>query len=153
MDHNQFKRKLNWYPPYWGTGIVVKKISPDFREIIVQMKMTWYNRNYVNTHFGGSLYSMTDPFFMLMLIQILGKEYIVWDKAAYIDFIKPGRGTVTATFVIDQEQVEDIVVKTAAGQKYLPQFTVDIEDRENNKVARVIKTLYIRKKASEQIDG
>ena len=81
MDHNQFKRKLNLYPPYWGTGIFVKKISPDFREIIVQMKMTWYNRNYVNTHFGGSLYSMTDPFFMLMLMQILGKEYIVWDKA------------------------------------------------------------------------
>lgn len=146
MDHKQFKRKLNLYPPYWGTGIVVKKISPDFREIIVQMKMTWYNRNYVNTHFGGSLYSMTDPFFMLMLIQILGKEYIVWDKAAYIDFLKPGRGTVTAKFVIDKEQVEDIIVKTAHGQKYLPKFTVDIVDQENNKVARVIKTLYIRKK-------
>jgi hypothetical protein len=146
MDHNQFKRKLNLYPPYWGTGIFVKKISPDFREIIVQMKMSWYNRNYVNTHFGGSLYSMTDPFFMLMLIQILGKEYIVWDKAAYIDFIKPGRGTVTARFVIDQEQIEDIIVKTGDGQKYLPEFTVDIEDQASNKVARVIKTLYIRKK-------
>ncbi len=146
MDHNQFKRKLNLYPPYWGTGIFVKKISPDFREIIVQMKMTWYNRNYVNTHFGGSLYSMTDPFFMLMLMQILGKEYIVWDKAAYIDFIKPGRGTVTAKFVINKEQIEDIILKTADGQKYLPELTVDIEDQTNNKVARVIKTLYIRKK-------
>ena len=146
MDHKQFKRKLNLFPPYWGTGIVVKKISPDFREIIVQMKMTWYNRNYVNTHFGGSLYSMTDPFFMLMLIQILGKKYIVWDKAAHIDFIKPGRGTVTAKFVIDKEQIEDIIVKTADGQKYLPKLTVDIEDQANNKVARVIKTLYIRKK-------
>jgi len=146
MDHNQFKRRLNLYPPYWGTGIFVKKISPDFREIIVQMKITWYNRNYVNTHFGGSLYSMTDPFFMLMLMQILGKEYIVWDKAAHIDFIKPGRGTVTAKFVIDKEQIEDIIVKTADGQKYLPKLTVDIKDQANNKVARVIKTLYIRKK-------
>lgn len=146
MGHNQLKRKLNLYPPYWGTGIVIKKISPDFKEIIVQMKMTWYNRNYVNTHFGGSLYSMTDPFFMLMLMQILGKEYIVWDKAAYIDFIKPGRGAVTAKFVIDKEQIEDIIVKTVHGQKYLPKFTVDIVDQANNKVARVIKTLYIRKK-------
>jgi len=146
MDHNQFKRKLNLYPPYWGTGIFVKKISPDFREIIVQMKITWYNRNYVNTHFGGSLYSMTDPFFMLMVMQILGKEYIVWDKAAHIDFIKPGRGTVTAKFVINKEQIEDIILKTADGQKYLPELTVDIEDQTNNKVARVIKTLYIRKK-------
>jgi hypothetical protein len=146
MDHNQLKRRLNLYPPYWATGIVVKKISSDFKEAVVQMKMKWYNRNYVNTHFGGSLYSMTDPFFMLMLMQILGKEYIVWDKAAYIDFIKPGRGTVTARFVIDKEQIEDIILKTADGQKYLPELTVDIEDQTNNKVARVIKTLYIRKK-------
>ena len=146
MDHNQLKRRLNLYPPYWATGIVVKKISSDFKEAVVQMKMKWYNRNYINTHFGGSLYSMTDPFFMLMLMQILGKEYIVWDKAAYIDFIKPGRGTVTARFVIDKEQIEDIILKTADGQKYLPELTVDIEDQTNNKVARVIKTLYIRKK-------
>ena len=81
-----------------------------------------------------------------MLMQILGKEFIVWDKAAYIDFIKPGRGTVTAKFVIDKEQIEDIIVKTADGQKYLPRFTVDIEDQMNSRVARVIKTLYIRKK-------
>lgn len=146
MDHNQLKRKLNLYPPYWGTGIVVKNISPDFREAVVQMKMAWYNRNYVNTHFGGSLYAMTDPFFMLMLMQILGKDYIVWDKAAHIEFIKPGRGTVTAKFVIDKERVEDILEKTADGQKYLPEFTVDIEDQANHKVARVIKTLYVRKK-------
>ena len=146
MAHNRLKRRLNWYPPYWGTGIVVKKISPDFREAVVQMKMTRYNRNYVNTHFGGSLYSMTDPFFMLMLIKILGKEYVVWDKAAHIDFIKPGLGTVTAKFVISDEQIKDIIAKTADGQKYLPEFTVDIKGRKGNKVARVIKTLYIRKK-------
>jgi hypothetical protein len=146
MSHDQLRRRLNLYPPYWGTGVVVKKISPDFREAVVQMKMKWYNRNYVGTHFGGSLYSMTDPFLMLMLMQILGKEYIVWDKAAHIDFIKPGRGTVTAKFVIDDEQIEDIVIKTADGQKYLPEFTVDIKDRTNSIVARVIKILYIRKK-------
>ena len=89
---------------------------------------------------------MTDPFFMLMLIKILGKEYVVWDKAAHIDFIKPGLGTVTAKFVISDEQIKDIIAKTADGQKYLPEFTVDIKSRKGNKVARVIKTLYIRKK-------
>jgi len=110
------------------------------------MKMRWYNRNFVHTHFGGSLYSMTDPFFMLMWIQILGKEYIAWDKAAHIDFIKPGRGTVTAKFVINEKQIEQIISNTAAGQKYLPEFAVDIKDQAGEKVASVIKTLYIRKK-------
>ncbi len=110
------------------------------------MKRRWYNSNYVKTHFGGSLYAMTDPFFMVMLIHNLGNGYVVWDKSANIDFIKPGRGTVAAKFVIDKEQIENIIVKTADGQKYFPKFTVDIKDQTNNKVARVIKTLYIRKK-------
>jgi len=146
MNHKLFKLVLNFYPPYWATGIIVKKVSSDYREIVVRMKMRWYNRNFVNTHFGGSLYSMADPFFMLMLIQILGKEYIVWDKAAHIDFIKPGRGTVTARFAINEKEIEKIMANTAAGEKYFPEFAVDIEDEAGEKVARVVKTLYVRKK-------
>jgi acyl-coenzyme A thioesterase PaaI-like protein len=146
MNPNFFKLLLNVYPPYWGTGIVVKKISPNYKEIIVQMKMKWYNRNYVNTHFGGSLYAMTDPFFMLMLLQILGKEYIVWDKAAHIEFIKPGRGTLTAKFIITEEEIGNILKNTADGQKYLPEFSVDIKDEADETVASVTKILYVRKK-------
>jgi len=146
MNPNFFKLLLNVYPPYWGTGIVVKKISPDYKEIIVQMKMRWYNRNYVKTHFGGSLYAMTDPFFMLMLLQILGKEYIVWDKAAHIEFIRPGRGTLTAKFIITDEEIGNILKNTADGQKYLPEFSVDIKDEADETVASVTKILYLRKK-------
>jgi hypothetical protein len=109
--------------------------------------MRWYNRNYVKTHFGGSLYAMTDPFFMLMLIHILGKEFVVWDKAAHIDFLKPSQGTVTARFLITEEQIEDIIRNTSGAQKYLPEFSVDIENEAGEKVARVVKTLYIRKKS------
>ncbi len=146
MNTALFKLMLNVYPPYWGTGIIVRKVSQDYREIIVEMKMRGYNRNYVNTHFGGSLYAMTDPFFMLMLIQILGKSYLVWDKSAHIDFIRPGRGTVTARFIIKEEEIRAILEHTAGGQKYLPEFRADIEDEAGEIVARVIKTLYIRKK-------
>jgi acyl-coenzyme A thioesterase PaaI-like protein len=146
MNHKTFRLLLNIYPPYWGSGIVIKKVAPDFAEIIVQMKMRFYNRNYVNTHFGGSLYSMTDPFYMLMLIQILGKDFIVWDKAAKIDFIRPGRGTVTATFSIDQDIVSRIEKNTAEGQKYILDLPVDVKDEQNETVARVVKTIYVRKK-------
>ena len=121
-------------------------MSANYKEIIVHMKMRWYNRNYVNTHFGGSLYAMTDPFLMVMLIQVLGKQYIVWDKAVHIDFIKPGQGKVTARFIIKEEQIDNILEKTADGQKYLPEFSVDIKDEAGDTVARVTKTLYIRKK-------
>jgi len=147
MNPKFFRLLINLYPPYWGTGITVRSISPNFREIFVQMKMRWYNRNYVKTHFGGSLYAMTDPFFMIMLIHILGKEFVVWDKAAHIDFIKPDRGTVTARFVIQEEQIKTIIHNTLGGQKYFPEFTVDIENEAGEKVAHVVKTLYVRKKS------
>ncbi len=147
MTPKSFKFFLNLYPPYWGTGITVQRVSPDFREVCVRMKMRFYNRNYVKTHFGGSLYAMTDPFFVLMLIHILGKEFIVLDKAAHIDFLKPSQGTVTARFLITKEQIENIMKNTSGGQKYFPEFSVDIENETGETVARVVKTLYIRKKS------
>ena len=146
MSPNFMKLLINLYPPYWATGIVVKHISPNYRRVRVQMTLRWYNRNYVKTHFGGSLYAMTDPFFMLMMIHILGKDFVVWDKAAHIDFIKPGRGTVTADFQIEDAQIQDVMNKTSSGEKYLPEFSVDIKDESGETVATVVKTLYIRKK-------
>ena len=148
MNAKYLKLLINLYPPYWGTGITVKSISPDYRQICVQMKMRWYNRNYVKTHFGGSLYAMTDPFFMLMLMHILGKEFVVWDKAAHIDFVKPSEGTVTARFLIENDRIEKIINNTSGGQKYFPEFSVDIENEAGEKVAHVAKTLYIRKRNS-----
>lgn len=145
-----FKWFLNIYPPYLGSGISVKYIASDYREIIVKMKMHWYNHNYVRTHFGGSLYAMTDPFFMLMLIQILGRGYIVWDKGAKIDFIKPGRGTIFAHFALDEIQIEEIKKQTEGGNKLITDFPVELKNEENEIVARVIKTLYIRKKGIEK---
>ena len=141
-----FKLLLNLYPPYLGTGIRVVRVAPDYHEIDVEMKLRFYNRNYVRTHFGGSLYAMVDPFYMLMLIQILGPEYAVWDKAASIKFVSPGRGTVRARFRVDVAMIRDIETHTADGQKYLPSYAVDITDGRDQVVARVHKTLYIRKK-------
>lgn len=148
MKASTFKFIMNLYPPYWGTGISVRTIAEDYRYLKVEMRRRWYNRNYVNTHFGGSLYAMVDPFYMLMLIPILGDSYVVWDKAATIDFIKPGKGTMTAEFSITDAMVSDIIKQTADGEKYLPQYHVLILDEQDETVARVDKLMYIRKKRS-----
>ncbi|AYC34753.1 DUF4442 domain-containing protein [Pseudomonas cavernae] len=137
---------LNFYPPYLGAGVRVRRISADFRQIRVKMGLGWYNRNYVGTQFGGSLYSMTDPFFMLMLMETLGRDYIVWDKAASIDFISPGKGPVYADFSIGDELLTEIRARTAAGDKHLPELHVEVRDGEGTLVARVHKTLYVRLK-------
>lgn len=137
---------LNLYPPYLGAGVRVRHISADFREVRVKMGLNLFNRNYVGTQFGGSLYSMTDPFFMLMLMENLGRDYIVWDKAANIEFVSPGKGAVYAEFRIDQRLLDDIREHTAAGGKYLPRLHAEVRDGEGTLVARVQKTLYVRLK-------
>ncbi|KAB0497694.1 DUF4442 domain-containing protein [Pseudomonas vancouverensis] len=141
---------MTFYPPYFGAGVRVQHISDDFRDVRVSMGLGWYNRNYVGTQFGGSLYSMVDPFFMLMLMENLGRQYIVWDKAADIDFISPGKGPVFARFTIDDTLIDDIRRQTASGEKYLPQLQVDIHDGAGTLVARVGKTLYVRLKPQER---
>lgn len=142
---------LNFYPPYLGAGVKVRYISSDFREVRVSMGLKWYNRNYVRTQFGGSLYSMTDPFYMLMLMENLGRDYVVWDKAAHIEFISPGQGTVHAEFKIDEDILNTIREHTAAGEKYLPNYQVEVRDDHGTLVARVDKTLYIRRKPQAQL--
>ena len=129
----------------------MRNISDDFRHIEVEMKLRFWNKNYVGTHFGGSLYSMTDPFLMLMLIHNLGKDYVVWDKAARIQFKKPGRGRVRAEFSLTQEQIDSIRAQAAEAYKVEPVFHVVVTDDAGETVAEVEKTLYVRRK-EEQIN-
>ena len=126
------------------------KVTPDFREMEVKMTLSWYNKNYVGTHYGGSIYSMTDPFYMVMLIQILGRDYVVWDKTARIEFLKPGKTELCAKFCISDQVLEDILSKTKDGNRYVAQFGIDVIDTSEEIVAKVDKTIYIRKKQKSQ---
>jgi len=145
-----FKTLINLWPPYLGAGIRVGHIGHDWRRVEVKMKLGLANRNYVGVHFGGSLYSMTDPFFMLMLMKALGRDYIVWDKAGSIDYLKPGKGTVRALFSIDDALIERIRAETTHGDKTLPQLSVEVQDEQGEVVARVHKTLYVRRKQEKK---
>jgi len=137
---------LNIWPPFLGAGIRVKRLAPDWKEIDVEMKLRRWNANYVGTHYGGSLYSMADPFFMVMLIENLGKDYIVWDKAASIRFKKPGRGTVSARFRLSDEQIDEIRQALSSQAKIERRFMVEIRDEAGVVVAEVEKLLHIRRK-------
>ena len=137
---------LNIWPPFLGAGIRVRRLASDWTEIDVEMKLRWWNRNYVGTHYGGSLYSMADPFFMLMLIENLGKDYIVWDKSASIRFKKPGRGTVSASFRLFSEQVQEIKQALNTQEKIERAFTVEVKDESGSVIAVIEKLLHVRRK-------
>jgi acyl-coenzyme A thioesterase PaaI-like protein len=140
---------MNLWPPFIGAGIRVRAIAPDFREVRVEMNLGVGNRNYSGTHFGGSLYAMTDPFFALMVHHNLPRGYMVWDKAGSIDYLAPGRGRVSATLALMQADIDTIVHMTAAGDKHLHLFKVDVVDREGLVVAKVEKIVYVRRKAEQ----
>ena len=149
VSSRKLRRFIRLYPPYLGAGVRATHIAADFRRIEVEMPLRFYNRNYVGTHFGGSLYSMVDPFYMLMLINILGPDYIVWDKAANIRFKKPGKGVMKATFELTQEKIAEIRAAAETQPKVEPQFQVLIKDEEGNVVAEVDKLLYVKKKEKQ----
>lgn len=137
---------FNCYPPYLMTGITVREIAPDWRRVVVQMGLHWYNRNYFGTHFGASLYAMTDPFYVIMLARNIGPRYIVWDRAARIEFVRPGRGRMTATFDLSPQMIDAVIAATATGEKTEPTWPVEVRDEAGEVVARVAKTLYVRAK-------
>src|SRR5580704_6692969 len=143
------RRWINFWPPFLGAGIRVKYIAPDMKAVDVEMKLRWWNANYVGTHFGGSLFAMTDAFYMLMLMANLGRDYIVWDKAASIRYRKPGKGTVRAEFRLTDAQLDDIREKLKSLAKYEPTFKVEVKDEQGTVIAEVDKLLYVRKKEPE----
>jgi acyl-coenzyme A thioesterase PaaI-like protein len=146
MKPSLLRHGMNLWPPFLLTGIHVTEISPDWRRVRVELRSRPWNRNYVGTHFGGSLFAMTDPFRMIPMLHCLGRDYIVWDKAGEIEFVKPGRGTVHATFELDDAVLDELRAATASGEKVLRWFDADVIDEQGEVVARTRKQLYVRRK-------
>ena len=143
---NGMRRLFNLWPPFRGMGVKVVELDPGFRHATVELRMRLLNRNYVGTHFGGSLFAMADPWFMILMMHRLGEEYVVWDKAGSVRFLKPARGTVTARFEMPEESVAQARERTAGGGKHEPVFKAAIVDAQGVTVAEVEKTLHIRRK-------
>lgn len=146
INAGTMRRILNLWPPFLCNGIRVTEIASDWRSARVELRSRPWNRNYVGVHFGGNLFSMTDPFWMLLTMHALGSDYIVWDQAGTIEFLKPGRGTVHAGFALDDAILDQLREATAGGAKHLHWFETDVVDASGDLVARVRKQVYVRRK-------
>ena len=138
--------KFNLVPAYRGMGARVTYIAGDYREVRVKLRLSWRSRNAVGTIFGGSMYGAVDPVYMIMLMAILGRGYVVWDKTARIRFRKPGRTTLFATFRLDEAEIEAIRNQTANGEPVDRTYNVDLVDAEGTVHASVEKVIYIKRK-------
>ena len=139
-------RFVNLYPPFLGAGIRVSYPTDDPYSIVVRMRLHWWNKNLFGTQFGGSLYSMCDPQFVFIVLRNLGPGYVVWNKSAQIEFLRPGRGPVTATFHVPPEKIDEIRVAADRGEKVEPVLVVEIVADDGTLIARVTETLWVRKK-------
>lgn len=140
---------MNCWPPFWGAGIRIEYLSQDYRYCRIGLVLRWWNKNANRTQYGGSLFSMTDPVYSMLLMATLGKGYYVWDRAAKINFIKPGKGRVYADIHLSQTQLNEILDATQKGNKHFPHFRISIKDEEGALIAEVERTLYVRKKNTD----
>lgn len=144
--HRTLQHGMNVWPPFLFSGIRVERMSSNFRQVRVRLRRLPVTTNYVGTLFGGSIFAMTDPFWMLMIMRNLGPGYVVWDKAAEVDFVSPGRASVTATFELTQDVLDEIVEAAAGGARVLRWFEVDVVAPDGSVVARVRKQIYVRRR-------
>ena len=141
-----FRHGMNLWPPFLATGIHVTHLSDDWRHARVELRLRPWNRNAVGTHFGGSLFAMTDPFWMLLVMRSMGPDHFVWDRSATIDFRRPGRGVVHAAFDLDDATLAHLRDATAGGDKVLHWFDTPVLDETGETVAHIRKQVYVRRK-------
>ena len=142
--------KFNLFPAYRGTGGRVAYIADDFHEIRVKIPLSWRTRNYVGTIYGGSMYGAIDPIYMLMLIRILGRDYVVWDKAAKIRFRRPGKETLYADFKLAPEEIATIKELAETSKSVDRVYELELKDKSGKVHAQIEKTLYIRRVTSDE---
>jgi acyl-coenzyme A thioesterase PaaI-like protein len=150
MRAGTLRRLVNFWPPFLFNSISVTQLAEDWSSATVRLRLRFWNRNYVGTQFGGNLFAMTDPWWMLLAMHRLGSKYLVWDKAATIDFIAPGKGDVYAHFVLEESAVEELRAAAADGSKVLRWFEVDVKTADGTLIARVRKQLYVRLKPAQR---
>ncbi len=149
MKKANWLKIYNFWPPFLGAGIRISDVSDDVQSVEVKLHERFWNRNHMNAHFGGSICAMTDPFYALIITKNLGKDYIVWDKAASIRFKKPGKGTLTATFNVSSARLAEIKHEADTQYKAEPHFTAVVRDEAGDVVAEVDKIVHVRRRDRE----
>lgn len=142
----KLRRRLNWWPPLFFTGIQITYLSDDYTHCKARLR-NWFNtKNSHGSQFGGSLFALTDPIYAMMLNCLFGEKYYVWDKEAHIDFVKAAYGEVYLDCQVSKEDIENIIENAKSGEKYFPEFTVRVFDQNNETIAIAKRILYVRLK-------
>lgn len=142
-----YKYGFNWSPMYRRTTAKLIDVSDDLHYVKIRLKLNWKNRNYSGSMFGGSMLAATDPIYMIQLIQILGNDYVVWDKAVEARYKRPAKGTIYGEFIFNENEIEDLKLKVASTNEVDITKTMHLVDEKKNIIATFNKTIYIAEKS------
>jgi acyl-coenzyme A thioesterase PaaI-like protein len=146
LDPAEMREQLNAWPTFAAQHIVVEEIADDWSRAVISMRVGSDNGNYFGTAFGGSMFSMVDPFVVVLTAKQLGPSYAVWDQAAEIDFLRPGTGTVTAVVEMGPDVVRSLADEARGGAKVLRWFEVPVLGEDGAQVALQRRRLYVRER-------
>ena len=143
-----FKVGFNLSPMYRRSTARIVEVSDDLMRVQIRLPISWKNKNYVGSVFGGSMFSAVDPIPMVQLINVIGDGYVVWDKAAHVRFRAPARQDLYAEFVYTQAQVDGIAAMADAEGETEITVTTQLTDQDQTTVfCEVDKTIYVATKA------
>lgn len=143
-----FKYGFNWSPMYRRSTGRIMEVSKDLMFVKVKLPISYKNRNYVNSIFGGSLFSSVDPIPMVQLLTIIGDDYVIWDKSAEIFFRRPARENLYAEFIYTPEEIADIKDRIDKEQEFNIVKTTLLTNKTKEKIyCEVRKTIYVADKS------
>lgn len=138
-----FKYGFNFSPMYRRSVGKITYVSRDLYTVKIEIPLNYKNTNYVGSIFGGSLFAATDPIYMIQLIQILGNDYIVWDKSAKINYKKPAKSKAFATFEFTENEINKIKSDVSKSKKIDLIKSLNIVSETGEVFAELEKTMYI----------
>ncbi|MBO6605454.1 PaaI family thioesterase [Psychroserpens sp.] len=141
-----YKYGFNWSPMYRRTTAKIIEVSEDLHKVVITLKLNWKNRNYAGSIFGGSMLSATDPIYMIMLIQILGNDYVVWDKAVEATYRRPAKDQIFGKFEFSKDEISKLKEDVLTYKEVTLEKTMHLVDKNDKVVASFNKTLYIADK-------
>jgi len=136
--------RFNHFPAYRRCGARITYVSPELLDVKIELPLRWNNKSHIGSIWGGSLYSSIDPVYTIMLTQTLGKKYVVLDKAAKIEFLKPANQKLYAHFNINQSDIENIKSECSEHGKTERIYHVELKDDSNIIYLSAEKTIHIR---------
>ncbi|APX98995.1 DUF4442 domain-containing protein [Lacinutrix venerupis] len=142
-----YKYGFNWSPMYKRSTAKLIQVSDNLQYVKIRLKPSWKNRNYAGSIFGGSMLSATDPIYMIQLIQILGDDFVVWDKAASIKYKRPAKETIYAEFIFLDEEIEAIKSEIKLKNEVNITKKLTLKNTDNIVFAEIEKTMYAATKS------